>query len=84
MKENLDETIGCLNFTFGKSYKECKTAKQLNAYFREERNSRCGFHNKSWNCMGNVAGSQLKMKTKETNTDVPVFVGHVSKKPTIQ
>ena len=34
------------------SYKQCKTAEQLNAYTREERLTRCGFSHLLWSQSG--------------------------------
>lgn len=51
-------------FKAGKTYKECKNAKELNEFTKEERNSRVGFHYNSWCKMGRVCGSELKVSIK--------------------
>ena len=69
-------TSGAIKFIMGKSYEECKNATELNDYFREERNTRCGFHNQSWSQMGNTAGRQLVQSVPENRQPDFVFFGN--------
>ena len=72
-------TKGALLFKLGKSYKECTNSEELNQYFKEERQSKCGFLNKVWNKMGNSCGNQIILSVPENRKYPYLFCGEQTK-----
>ena len=50
------------------SYKECKTAAELNAYTDKERISRCGYLDTHWNQSGSYASTEKGFKDNFKHT----------------